>query len=251
MDPIHTRIAASDTSSITVRGKDLVDDLIGERGFTETLYFLICHRFPTAGETRILDACLVTLMEHGFTPSSIIARLMIDSVPDEMQVAVAGGLLSIGSVFAGTMEGCARLIQAADGHSDDLAAFCENIVATHRATKTTLPGFGHPIHKPDDPRTPKLFAVAEKNGASGRYIALLKQMSAQFDRLYGRHLTINATGGMAALLLEIGFPPDAMRGISVVSRAGGLIGHVQEERETKSARRIWKLVEENIPYQRD
>ncbi len=212
------------------------------------LYFLTCKRFPTVGEARILDACLVTLMEHGLTPSSIIARLMIDSVPQEIQVAMASGLMAIGSVFAGTMEGCANLILAAQARESDLELFCRETLQTHRAAKTVLPGFGHPIHKPDDPRTAKLFEVAREAGASGRYIRLLQQVSHHVDAILGKHLTINATGAIGALLLEIQMPPSVMRGIAVVSRSGGLIGHIEEEREIGSARRIWELAQQNIPY---
>jgi citrate synthase len=246
-----TRIGTSDASSITIRGSDLVNDLIGQRTFTEMLYFLTCKRFPSAGEARILDACLVTLMEHGLTPSSIIARLMIDSVPEEIQVAMAGGLMAIGSVFAGTMEGCARLILTAEQHESDLESFCRETLKAHRLARTALPGFGHPIHKPDDPRTPRLFALAGEVGTSGRYISLLQRIGANIDLILGKHLTINATGAIGALLLEIQMPPAVMRGIAVVSRSGGLIGHIEEERDTHSARRIWQLAQQNIPYVED
>src|SRR3954462_10554460 len=111
MTGVTINIATSDTRSITIRGKDLVDELIGRYSYTEILYFLICDRMPSAAETRILDACLVTLMEHGFTPTSLISRLVIDSVPGEVQVAIASGLMAIGSVFVGTMEDCARILK--------------------------------------------------------------------------------------------------------------------------------------------
>jgi citrate synthase len=242
-----THVATSDTSTITVRGKDLVHDLIGRHGFTETLYFLICDRLPTPGQTRVLDACLVTLMEHGWTPTSIIARLVADSVPGQAQVALAAGLLAVGDVFAGTMDGCARLLH--EGVSaPDATAYCEAAVAAHRAEKRSLPGFGHPFHKPDDPRPPRLFAVAAEAGHDGRYIALLRELGRALDRAAGRHLTINATGAIAALLLEIGMPLTSMRAVAVVSRAGGLAGHLVEEERTHAAREIWRLTEEGIPY---
>ena len=243
-----THIATSDTSTITVRGMDLVHDLIGRHGFTETMYFLICNRLPTAGQTRVLDACLVTLLEHGWTPTSIVSRLVADSVPGQPQVALAAGLLAVGDVFAGTMDGCARILH--DGMSaPDTAAYCEQVVADHRARKRAMPGFGHPFHKPDDPRPPRLFAVAEEAGHSGRYIALLQQLGQTRDRTAKRHLTINATGAIAALLLEIGMPLSVMRAVAVVSRAGGLAGHLVEEEKTHAAREIWRLAEEGIPYE--
>lgn len=248
MDRIKTNIATSDATSITLRGRDLVNDLIGNHSFTEMVYFLLCDRMPTAGETRVLDACLVTLMEHGWTPASIIARLAIDSVPSQAQLGIAAGLLAVGDVFLGTMEGCGRLLAAA-ANMPDANAYLRDVVADHRARKEALPGFGHPIHKPDDPRPARLFAIAAEAGCEGRYIRLLERLSIELDQAAGRHITINATGAIAALLLGIGVQPDSMRGIAVISRAGGLPGHLAEERRTHSARKIWKLVEENSSYE--
>jgi citrate synthase len=249
-ETIKTNIATSDARTITVRGKSLVDELMGNYSFTEMLYFLITDRFPSPAETRILDACLVTLMEHGFTPSALVTRLIQDSVPDQVQVAMASGLLAVGSVFVGTMEGCARILKRGiDEERGDLDAYCRRIVAEHRAAKQALPGFGHPFHKPDDPRPLRLFAIAEEAGVKGDYVALLKRLGAALDAAAGKHLTINATGAIGALLLEIGIPPEIMRGIAVVSRCGGLTGHVLEEQRTHSARYLWHLAEENIPYE--
>ncbi len=247
MTEMTTRIATSDATSITVRGRDLVNDLIGKHSYTEMVYFLIRDRMPTANEAKILDACLITLMEHGWTPASMIARLVADSVPSQAQVGIAAGLLAIGDVFVGTMEGCGRIL--AEGiDAPDQDAYCRAVVAEHRAARKALPGFGHPFHKPDDPRPPRLFAVARELGAGGRYIDLLQRLAAELDRAAGRHLTINATGAIGALLLEIDIPPDAMRSIAVISRAGGLAGHLLEEHETHAAREMWRLVEQHIPY---
>lgn len=248
MDQIKTNIATSDATSITVRGRNLVNELIGKHSFTEMVYFLLRDRMPTISETRVLDACLVTLMEHGWTPASIIARLAIDSVPDQAQLGIAAGLLAVGDVFLGTMECCGRILADGSNHTDP-DAYCREVVADNRARRKPLPGFGHPFHKPDDPRPPRLFAIAREAGCGGRYITLLQRLSAELDRAMARHITINATGAIAALLLEIGLPPEVMRGIAVISRAGGLPGHLAEEHRTHAARRIWQLVEENIPYE--
>ena len=242
-----THVATSDATSITVRGKDLLRELIGERTFTEMLYFLICHRLPSAGETRVLDACLVTLMEHGWTPTSIIARLVADSVPGQAQVAIAAGLLAVGDVFAGTMDGCAKLLAVGVAEADP-DAWCRDVVARHRAQRLPMPGFGHPFHKPDDPRPARLFQVAHEAGHAGRYVDLLRRLSVELDRAAGKHLTINATGAIAALLLEIGVPTSIMRGVAVVSRAGGLAGHLVEEAQAPVAREIWRLTEHGVPY---
>lgn len=245
---MKTHIAGSNATHIRFRGRDLVDELIGKHGFTEVFYLLTCGRLPTQGQARILDACLVTLMDHGWTPTSLITRLAYDSAPSQVQVGIAAGLLAVGDVFAGTMDGCAKLL--AEGiDKPDQVAWCREVVQAHRTLKKPMPGFGHPFHKPDDPRPPRLFKVAAENGAEGRYIELLQQLGQAVDAVYGRHLTINATGALAALLLEIGMPLAIMRGVSVVSRSAGLAAHIAEEQQSPTARAIWKMVEEQIPYE--
>lgn len=248
MPDCHTEIAGSDETSITIRGFDLVDDLIGTRTFTEATYLSMCGRLPNRTETIVLDACLVTLMEHGITPSSLIARMMIDSVPEEVQVAMAAGVSAVGSVFVGTMEGCAGILQAGIQQGGDHDAYCTRVVAEHRAERRALPGFGHPHHKPDDPRSPRLFDVARRAGVDGRYIDLLQRLGKTFDAAIGRHMTINATGAIGALLLEIGVPLQILRGVAVVSRAAGLMAHIREEQDQHSARHIWDLAAKTIPY---
>lgn len=246
---IKTHIGHSTPDRVTVRGYDLSNELIGKRDFAEMLYFLSLKTFPNPLQLRVLNACLVTLMEHGWTPSSIIARMTADSVPEEMQVAIAAGTLVMGSVFAGTTESCARILETGVKHGDDFDAYCRTVVEEHRSAKKHVPGFGHPVHKPIDPRVVALLALADELKLNAGYMPLLKRLSAEIDRQSGKRITLNATGAMAALLLEIGFPPDIMRGLSVVARAAGLIGHIVEERETHSARKIWELAETYIPYE--
>lgn len=144
-----TRLCTHDTTSITVRGADLVNDLIGELTFTEMTYFAITGRRPNHAQTRILDAVLVTLMEHGLTPSAIAARMIYASTPETLQAGVSAGLLAVGSVFVGTMEGCAALIERILAAPDvDTAA--REIADEYRATRRPIPGFGHHMHKPDE-----------------------------------------------------------------------------------------------------
>jgi citrate synthase len=247
-----TRTGISTATEVRVRGRDLVNELIGKCSFTEMLYFLTCHRMPNPAETRVLDACLVTLMEHGLTPSAVIARLMADSVPEEPQVAVASGLLAIGSVFAGTTENCAALLLALDGRigagETDAA---RTLAREYAAAKKPVPGFGHGTHKPDDPRAIRLMDFAEEAGVARRYVPLLRELAAEVDLTLGRHITINATGAIGALLLEIGIPVAAMRAFSVVSRAGGLVGHLLEEHEMHSGRAIWSAAKKTVPYVED
>ena len=243
-----TKIAHHTTEAIYVRGASLVDDLIGKLTFTEMMYFQLLGERPTPAQTRILDAVLVTLMEHGLTPSAIAARLIYDSCPEAIQAAVAAGILGVGSTFIGTMEGCAKNLEEILASSGNEAACAKAIAQRFRAAKHPIPGFGHPHHKPDDPRSPRLLAIAEEAGVPGRHIRALRLLAKEVDAAWGRHLTINATGAIAALLGEIGIPQEIARGIAVVSRAAGLVGHIREEQLEPSARHIWNVAAENLPY---
>jgi len=238
-----TSLCTSDLTSITVRGRDLVNDLVGELTFTEMLYFLSTGREPDAAQAKVLDACLVTIMEHGINPSTIVARLTSHMVPEEPQVAIAAGLLGIGGQFAGTSEQCAAILQEL-AREGDVHETAQRLIASGQP----IPGFGHLHHKPDDPRTPRLFAVAEKAGVKQTHMRLLRALGKAIDEVKGRHITINATGAIGALMLDIDVPLAAIRCFSVVARSAGLTAHVLEEKSNPAARAIWKESRNAVPY---
>ncbi len=246
-DSLRSALCRTTEQGIVLRGHDLVGDIIGTMTFTETLFMLMTDTRPTPGQQRILDSVLVTLMDHGMTPHAVAARMTYFAAPESIQGAIAAGILGVGGQFAGTMEGTAQLILRVAGAADP-AAEAKAIAEDYRAQRVPLPGFGHPHHRPDDPRSPRLFAVAAESGAEGRYVAALQTLAAAVDATYGRHITINATGAIAAVLLEIGFPASMMRGVAVVSRAGGLLAQLNEERERRMAPGLLALVESSVTY---
>lgn len=239
-----TRIATSSADDITVRGKSLTRDLIGKLSFTEMLCFGILGEVPSPARVACVDACLVALMEHGLTPSALATRLVYGSSPEAMQGAIAAGLLGVGSRFVGTVEGCAVLL-ARIAAAQDPAAEAAAIVAEARGP---LPGFGHDTHKPDDPRTPRLFAVAREHAIAGRHVAALEALGAALDAAKRRHITINATGAVAAVLADAGIPIEIMRGFALITRCAGLVAHVHEEQRDPAMRVIWEAAEGAVPY---
>jgi citrate synthase len=243
-----TRICHSTQDDVFVRGKSLTRELMGKVTFAEMMYFQILGREPTPGQVAMLDACLVTLMEHGLTPTAIIARMTYTSAPEALQAAVAAGLASVGSLFVGTLEGCARLLVRV-ARSEDAEAEATRVVQAHRERGARLPGFGHPMHTPDDPRTPRLLEIAAANGVAGPHVAALRRLSRAVDGELGRHLTVNATGAVAATLLDCGVPPEIMRGFAVVSRAAGLVGHIREEQERPAMHALWLAGEAAVPFE--
>ena len=242
------KLATHTLTDLYYRDANLVTDMMGKMSFTEAMIGHILNREPSAADVAIIDAVLLALMEHGLTPSAVATRLTYHSAPEALQAAVAAGLLNVGSTFVGTMENCAKLLREMVDGDESLEDAARRIVAEHRAARKYLPGFGHHLHKPDDPRTPKLFEIARANGVKGDYIHAIEVLNQAVDAASGRHMTINATGGTAAVLSEIGIQPEIMRGFAVIARAAGLVAHIAEEREVPTARFIWDLVEEEIPY---
>ncbi len=167
---------------------------------------------------------------------------------------MAAGLCGLGTVFVGSMEGASKMLYAALADHDDasdLATIAKRTVADYRSRKQSVPGLGHPVHKPVDPRTPRLFQLAAENGLSGRYIALMQLIQTEAEATSGKSLPINATGAIGAISCEFGFPWKIVRGFGVMARAIGLVGHILEESENPMAFEIWQRVEEEIAERMD
>ncbi len=243
-----TSICTHDRSSISIRGRDLCNELIGKVGFTQMMFLDIFGRMPAQTEVAVLDAVMVTLMEHGLTPSAIASRLAYSSSPEALQGAVAAGLQCAGSVMLGTLGACAKLSKRIVDDGAGLAAAARKEVAWHRDNGVSVPGFGHPHHKPDDPRTIRLFALAEELGLKGRYIAACRELSVAVDEAYGKHLTMNASTAMGALLNEIEFPSELIQGIAVVCRSAGLVAHIAEEMRDPAAWTITGAADASVLY---
>ncbi|MGH7763717.1 MAG: citryl-CoA lyase [Candidatus Dormibacteraceae bacterium] len=244
---IKSSLGSSTADTITVRGLDLANDIIGKVSLGDVAFLELKGRLPTREESTVFNAIAVTLVEHGMTPSAIAARLTYFGAPESVQGAVAAGLLGLGDRFGGSIEGAARLLQEGlEGarQEADLGSVAREIVSAHRRDKQIIPGLGHPIHKSIDPRTPRLFAVAAENGLSGRHVKLMELIAVEAGTEYGRELPVNATGAIAAIASELGIAWRVTRGLAVMARAIGLVAHIQEEMQDPTASEIWSRVEE-------
>jgi citrate synthase len=237
----------STADRIVVRGKDLPGEILGTLNLGDMAFLELTGRVPSAPESKMFNAMAVTLVEHGLTPSALAARLTFLGAPEALQAAVAAGLCGLGSVFVGSTEGCAKMLREAlpdPRPGVDLEALAQRIVADHRLRKQIVPGIGHPIHKPVDPRVPRLFEIARECGFHGKYVELIQQVQAEAERASGRSLPINATGAIGAILCEMGFDWRIARGIGVMARAVGLVGHLLEESRQPIAQELWHMAEE-------
>ena len=248
---LRTRIGTpmSQTDRLEFRGRNTLADLVGKATFTECVFLAVTGRMPTPQQTKVLDACLVILIDHGITPSALVARLVADSVPADVQVPIAAGLLMVGNKYMGTIAGAGALLAEGIKSARPPGQWAAETVADHIKRGRRLPGFGHPAYFPEDPRTVRLFAVAEEAGVSGDYIRLIKLLAAEVDKQSKRHVPLNATGAIGALLCEIGFPVAAMRGVGVISRSAGLLAHAIEELESGTTLDVVSLVTAAVPYE--
>jgi len=220
--PIKSELAWSTPDRIVVRGKDLPNEILGHLNLGDMAFLVILGRVPNEKESKLFNAIAVTLVEHGVTPSAIAARMTYLGAPESPQAAVAAGLLGLGSVFVGSTEGVARMLS----ENQDIEKM------------KRVPGLGHPIHKPVDPRTKRLFEIARETGFYGKYCKRMEEIGKE------RNLVVNATGAIGAIACELGIDWRAVRGIGVMARAIGLVGHILEESKSPMALELWERAED-------
>ena len=234
-DWAQSDIGRAEPDAIIIRGRDLASELMGKVTFTELTFLLVQGREPSAGEAALLDAVLVSLADHGLTPTALAARLTYTGAPESLQGAVAAGLLGAGTVFLGVVEDTAAFLEPvvaeADGDDDRLPAAARAAVEARLAAGGRIPGLGHPVHKQVDPRTPRMYEIAEQNAVLGPHLRALRLVADAHRELTGRALPINGAGVGGAALADLGFSSRIVRGFALVARSAGLVAHLAEEME--------------------
>ncbi|HEX5493314.1 MAG TPA: citryl-CoA lyase [Mycobacteriales bacterium] len=253
-----TSLGTSDATTIRLLGRDLAADLMGKVGFGELAFWLVTQRRPTPGETRLFEACLVALADHGFTPTAIAARLTYLSAPDSLQGALAAGLLGGGSRFLGVTEDCgvflAGVLAEPDGDppaADDIGgwdALALAAVRRARAAGRFVPGLGHPVHKDGDPRTPALIAIAAEEGLTGPHLRLFEAIGRVHPDVLGRRLPLNGAGVCGAALADLGLPVHLLRGFALLARTAGLLGQLAEETRRPIGMDVYLSVDRAASY---
>ncbi|PRX48741.1 citrate synthase [Prauserella shujinwangii] len=252
MTEYPTALGASSRDTITLLGRDLAADVMGEVGFGELAFWLATQRRPEPGETRVFEAVLAALADHGFTPTAIVTRLTYLSAPDSIQGALAAGLLGGGSRFLGVTEDCGRFLHAVLSEvdappADDAGwdALALRTVRERREAGLLVPGLGHHVHKDGDPRTDRLFRIAEAEGRFGPHLALFAAIGRVHPQVLGRTLPLNGAGVCGAALADLGLPLELLRGFALLARTAGLIGQLAEELRNPVANEIFLSVDLN------
>jgi citrate synthase len=237
-----TRIGQAYPDRVEVRGRDLTGDLMGRLSFTEYFHLLLTGEEPTEEQRYFLDLLLVAIAEHGMMPTNVAARMTLAADPGSLQGAVAAGILGAGPVVLGTSEECARLL--ASGREP-----LEIAREIHDAGGK-VPGFGHPVHRPLDPRAERILELADARGVSGPHVALARQLRDAVAEAWGKPLTMNVSMPIAAVMLDLGFPSSAVKAVPILARTAGLLAHLAEEQERPLGILLAQAAEEAVDYER-
>jgi citrate synthase len=225
---------------------------MGELTFTEYFHLLLTGRRPSEDQRFFLDVLLVAIAEHGMMPTNVAARMTLAADPGSLQGAVAAGILGCGPVLLGTADACARVLEAAQERvaaGGDPAAVAEEIANETRAAGERLPGFGHPVHRPLDPRAERILELADERDVSGPHVALARCFREAAAKAWDRPLTMNVSMPIAAVMLDLGFSASAVKAVPILARTAGLLAHLAEERQDPIGFAMAASAEDAVAYE--
>jgi citrate synthase len=252
--PAVTHISRAYPDRVEVRGRDLTNELMGKVSFTDYFHLLLTGREPTDDQRFFLDLLLVAIAEHGMMPTNVAARMTLAADPNSLQGAVAAGILGAGPVLLGTTEECARVLAAARlevAEGREPQAVATEIATAARERGERLPGFGHPVHKPLDPRAERILELARERGVAGDHVALTEAFRGAVHEVWGKPLTLNISMPMAAVLLDLGFSASIVKAVPILARTASLLGHLAEEQQNSIGFVMAKAAEDTVEYQPD
>jgi citrate synthase len=247
----ETHISQAYPDRVEVRGRDLTGELMGSLTFTEYFHVLLTGSEPSEDQRFFLDLLLVAIAEHGMMPTNVAARMTLAADPRSLQGAVAAGILGAGPVLLGTTEECARLLdRAQDRMADggDAATVAREIAVETREAGDKLPGFGHPVHKPTDPRAERILELADERGVTGDHVALARAFREAVHETWGKPLTMNISMPLAAVLVDLGFPSSIVKAVPILARTASLLAHLAEEQNEPIGFHMARAAEDSIHY---
>jgi citrate synthase len=237
---------------VDVRGHDLADDLMGRLTFTELFHLLLTGREPTEDQRFFLDLLLVAIAEHGMMPTNVAARMTLAADPGALQAAVAAGILGAGPVVLGTSEECALLLEDGQRRVVEGAApvsVANDVARSAQASGAKVPGFGHPVHTPVDPRAERILVLADERSVSGPHVELARALGDAVAEEWGRPLPMNVAMPIAAVMLDLGYSTAVVKAVPILARTAGLLAHLAEERENPLGFLMAAKAEEAIAYE--
>ncbi len=225
-----TAITDIEPNHVRVRGHD-IGQLMGSVGFGAAVYLILRGELPDEKTARLMDAILVSSIDHGVTPPSAVAARTIASTGGSLGASVAAGILAINRYHGGAIEDCARqlahIAERCESGGDAPDEVAEAVLDEMKQTGRRMSGFGHRVHT-SDPRTLQMFELAADAGVDGRHMKAARAVERVFVAS-GRKLPMNVDGAIAAVLADMGFEPVSMNGLFMIARVPGLIAHALEE----------------------
>ncbi|SYZ73933.1 Citrate synthase [Candidatus Zixiibacteriota bacterium] len=212
---------------IRIRGYD-IDEIMEKLSYAEAVFLVLKGRLPSRAEAEMVRAILVSSLDHGVTAPSILSARNIIAAGNPLNAAVAAGILAIGDAHGGAIEEAARIFQLWSKKKGDPDYLAGQLVEDLKSEKKRMPGFGHLLHK-TDPRTIKLFEIAERCGFWGRHVNLCLAVEKVLRKSSGKKLPINIDGAIAAVISDMEFDWRLGKGFFILSRVPGLIAHAYEE----------------------
>ena len=234
MSELHWKSAITkvEPNKLTVRGYKL-DELMGKVSYAQMVYLLFKGEMPSENIGKMIETILVSSVDHGTTPPSVLSALTVASTGAPLNAAVAAGILSISKFHGGAIEDCMLILKQGmalvQDENKSMEEAAKQVITEFRAAKKRLSGFGHRVHS-NDPRTPKLFGIAEELGVAGDYVKLALTFVDMLKETTGKHLPLNVDGAIAALLCEMDFDPILANAFFMIARVPGLVAHIYEEK---------------------
>lgn len=243
MSDLHWKTAVTEVkpNSISVRGYP-VDELIGKITFSQAIYLVLKGEMPSAEVGKLIDAIFVSSVDHGASPPSVLTARTVMSTGADLNSAVAAGVLAISKYHGGAIEEGMKLFleiaRRMDAKGLDEEDAAREVLLEMKERKRRASGFGHRLHT-QDPRTVKLFNLAEELGLAGRHIRIALAVEKTLAKQMGRALPINVDGAIAAVLCDLDIPPAIGNAFFIIARVPGLVAHVHEEKSRmKTMRKI-------------
>ncbi|MGB2804297.1 MAG: citryl-CoA lyase [Candidatus Zixiibacteriota bacterium] len=250
-DKWRTAITQIKKGEIRVRGYNIIE-LMEKLSFSDAIFLTLKGELPKREESEMMRAILVSGIDHGATPPSVLSTRNVLSGGNSLNAAVAGGILTIGDVHGGAIERCARILQNWARRPEEVSSIAKELVSEFIYKRRRIPGFGHRLHE-TDPRTVKLFQMATDLNFSGRHMELAQAVEGELSNALGKRLPINVDGAIAAVTSDMGFDWRLGKGFFLISRVAGLVAHAFEEMvREKPMRRLgnWNF-EYDGPEQRE
>jgi citryl-CoA lyase len=232
-DKWRTALTCIEPNKILVRGYPL-DEVMGRLTFGEAIYLLFMGEVPSPGIGSLMEAILVSFIDHGATPPSTLAARNTATTGAATRACVAAGLLGFGKYHGGDIESCTRFLDIGLDMVRKGATFreaAERVVSEWEQTDEPPPGFGHRFHT-RDPRAARLFQMALELEVEAEHIQMIRALEMVLNEHLGheRHIPVNIDGAIAAVCGDIGIPPSVANALFIISRVPGIAAHVEEER---------------------